>query len=313
MAYRLEHHPEPAVVSMDDLAGVAFAVEQEAIRRFLLLAEEMSSRGQDETAAMFQRLARETQRQVDNLKEWAIQAGEPVPAGAESGQRLPPEIAASWEDIRTSSLLTPYRALAVAVANEERAFAFFSYVAAQADDPLVGKEAERLARRKLEHAALLRTWRRLAYRGDSAAAAARGPAVRDAPGLAALVQKSEAAIAACHKELSARLEAAGDRESAALLSAMGPQLGWTDPTIACADPECRSEEPAALLTAAQKPLERFSEALESVFADRADEELTRLAQERLESVVARIARIAFRREVLVRRDRQQATEPAETK
>lgn len=38
-------------------------------------------------------------------------------------------------EIKNSKLLTPYRALATAVRNEERAFAFWSYLAAFADDP----------------------------------------------------------------------------------------------------------------------------------------------------------------------------------
>lgn len=310
MVYRLEGHPEPTVASMSDLAGIAFAIEQEAIRRFRLLAEEMSARGQGETADMFRRLGGEAERQLASLTTWANELGAAVRAGARVERRPPPEIASSWEEIRASSLLTPYRALAVAVANEERVFAFFSYLAAQATDPEISREAERLARQKLEHAALLRAWRRRAYRDASADTRARRPVIRDVPGLDALIEESEAAIAACHRTLSARLKAAGDPVSAALLSEPGPDLDGGEPTGGCTDADCLSDEPAVLLTAAQKPLERLSEALESVCADRTDEELVRLAQERLGRVVARIARIAYRREAVMRGDGERATGPA---
>ena len=52
----------------------------------------------------------------------------------------------------------------------ERAFAFYAYLAAAADDATIAREAEALAREELRHAALLRTWRRAAWRRASARA-----------------------------------------------------------------------------------------------------------------------------------------------
>ena len=78
--------------------------------------------------------------------------------------RLPPEIAASWEELAGRTDLTPYRALSLAVLNEERAFAFYSYIVSAATDPAVRKQAQALAMEELNHAAKLRHQRRKAWR-----------------------------------------------------------------------------------------------------------------------------------------------------
>ena len=62
--------------------------------------------------------------------------------------------------------MTPYRALSIAVRNEERAFAFWSYVAGFAEDPEIKKAAEAMAREELGHVAILRKERRRAYHSE---------------------------------------------------------------------------------------------------------------------------------------------------
>ena len=52
--------------------------------------------------------------------------------------------------------MTPYRVLTIAVRNEERAFAFWSYVAAHADGEEVRLAAETMAKEELEHVAAFR-------------------------------------------------------------------------------------------------------------------------------------------------------------
>lgn len=60
-------------------------------------------------------------------------------------------------------LTTPYRALAMAVRNEERAFAFWSYVAAYSKDSEIKQAAEAMAREELGHVSTMRKERRRAY------------------------------------------------------------------------------------------------------------------------------------------------------
>lgn len=297
MTQRLDHHPEPQVATMRDLVAIAHAIEREAIRRYRLLSAEMERRGQADTAEIFSRLAAEEEKHVASVAAWAEGLGEHGPASGDFAWTLPPELGSSWGAARNSALLTPYRALAIAVANEERAFAFYAYVAAQATEPSIAAEAEKLAREELEHAALLRRWRRAAYRQSRPPAGPARPIAHDFGSVAALVENAEADIAACHLEISGRLEAAGDAEGAALLRGMarvGP--GGSPPGRVCSSPDCRTEQPAALLTAALRPLESLSEILETVLVEEADEQIVAFSQERLESLVARIARIARHRE-----------------
>jgi rubrerythrin len=78
------------------------------------------------------------------------------------------------EEEASSRLLTPYLALAIAVRNEDRAFAFFCYVAAEAADDEIRVLAEELAKEELTHAALLRRERRKVYRDRPRIAEASG-------------------------------------------------------------------------------------------------------------------------------------------
>ena len=59
-------------------------------------------------------------------------------------------------------LMTPHRALSLAVHNEERAFALFSNIASMADLAAVREHAEKLAKEELDHVVSLRVKRRRA-------------------------------------------------------------------------------------------------------------------------------------------------------
>ncbi len=78
----------------------------------------------------------------------------------EAPEALDAETAA---EMRSSRLMTPYRALAMAVRNEERAFAFWSYLAVYSEDAEIPKAAEAMAKGELGHVATLRKERRRAY------------------------------------------------------------------------------------------------------------------------------------------------------
>src|SRR5664279_6229298 len=69
-------------------------------------------------------------------------------------------------DIKDSSLSTPYNAWALAARYRQRAFVFWTYVSALAEDPLVRVNAEDLARKVLSDGNLLRRERRLAWRAE---------------------------------------------------------------------------------------------------------------------------------------------------
>ncbi len=160
----LSAEPAGVLESVDELFALAHAMEQEAASKYDSLAQEMRGQGKDELAEVFAHLAAAEREHVDSVTQWSQSRSGRAPDAAlvrwEAPEALPPEAAA---EVKTSQLMTPYRALAMAVRNEERAFAFWSYLAAYSHDPEVKKASEAMAREELGHVATLRKERRRAY------------------------------------------------------------------------------------------------------------------------------------------------------
>ncbi|MEA1648220.1 ferritin family protein [Nitrospirillum sp. BR 11164] len=189
----LSQEPAAAIASMDELLAIALAMEEEAVRRYLMLAERQ--RGAPDLAALFQNLADEEGHHVAAVLRSANGLLGHAPVAAPVQWHLPPDIARSWNEVEASVRLSPYKALSIAVLNEERAFAFYAYVAAHAATPAVAQQAEVLAREELRHSAQLRRARRHAYHQE------RGtliplPTADDAAGLRVLADTVEAELAA---------------------------------------------------------------------------------------------------------------------
>jgi rubrerythrin len=160
----LSAEPAGVLESIDELFALGHAMEQEAAKKYDSLAQEMRGQGKDDLAEVFTRLAAAEREHVDSVTQWSQsrRGKRPDPAMVrwEAPEALAPEAAA---EMKTSRLMTPYRALAMAVRNEERAFAFWSYLAAYSHDPEVKKASEAMAREELGHVATLRKERRRAY------------------------------------------------------------------------------------------------------------------------------------------------------
>ncbi|WP_128929271.1 ferritin-like domain-containing protein [Bradyrhizobium guangxiense] len=160
----LSAEPAGVLESLDELFALAHAMEQEAASKYDSLAEEMRGQGKDELAEVFTKLAAAEREHVDSVTRWSQSRRgirpDPAMVRWEAPEALPPDAAA---EVKTSRLMTPYRALAMAVRNEERAFAFWSYLAAYSHDPEVKKASEAMAKEELGHVATLRKERRRAY------------------------------------------------------------------------------------------------------------------------------------------------------
>ncbi len=109
--------------------------------------------------------------------------------------------------------LDAYQALAFAVRNEERAFAFYSFVAAEAESDEIRALAEDLARDELQHASLLREFRRRAFHERRPMPL---PAPLDIEDLRGLARGWDAEAAAAHAALANSLAALGEAEDAAV-------------------------------------------------------------------------------------------------
>jgi rubrerythrin len=160
----LKAEPAGNLGSIDELFALASAMEREAAARYAELAREMQRQNRSDLAAVFTELAAAERDHVESIARWSQSRSgkEPDPALVrwEAPGTFDAETAA---EIRNSRLMTPYRALATAVRNEERAFAFWSYIAAFAQEPEVKKAAEVMAREELGHVSALRKERRRAY------------------------------------------------------------------------------------------------------------------------------------------------------
>ena len=293
--------PEIDSVDMQTLVGVANAIEHEALRRYALLIDRMEQQGEATTAAAFQVMLDEERKHVEAVGRWAERLGQRVPAPEDYAWQLPEELSSSWTDISGSALLTPYRAFAIAVENEQRAFSFYTYLAARAEDPQVMAEAEKLAVEELQHAALLRRFRRRAWHRERRPARAVDISITSARALRQLIAAHEAAIARSHRDLGSRLRRIGDEQSARLLEELSPVSPRSGAPEVVPDRErqdrARDAEPldgdaAHLLVQAQKPLEAFSETLEAVMRT-TEGELFAQAEVAMVDVVTRLARISL--------------------
>jgi rubrerythrin len=154
--------PEPwMVASMSELLALAHAMEQEAVAGYVALAERMRNQDRPDLAAVFDRLTAEEEGHLGNVDRWLVESGEAKPAAPVILSK--PLFDDEGTAIIAPELLSSYRAFSMAVRNEERAFVFWTYVAAHAPSDAIRQAAERMAREELGHVATLRRERRLAF------------------------------------------------------------------------------------------------------------------------------------------------------
>lgn len=168
--------PIEAITDTDQLMAIASGMEREAAERYEQLAARVP-----ELSTLFRRLAELERAHEAGIGRWARRDGLAPPQPARFAWDLP-------ETFGDESIaLTPYGALAIAVRNEERAFAFYTYLAAMAQDGALRRRAESLAREELDHVAQLRSLRRRAFHDER-------PARRPAPRTVAALRRAAAAL-----------------------------------------------------------------------------------------------------------------------
>jgi rubrerythrin len=159
----LKAEPSGPVRTLDELFALAYELEQAAARRYNEFARRMRQEGADVLAGLFERLAAEERSHVDAVVRWSEREEGRPPDPSRMPWPPPETMDAEGADAFQPQLLTPYKALSIAVRNEERAFAFWSYVAAHSEAADIRQAAEELAAAELDHAALLRRHRRRAF------------------------------------------------------------------------------------------------------------------------------------------------------
>lgn len=143
----------PIITSLADLFAVAWQIEADAVERYHMLADQMESFNNDDLAAVFRDLARaegihrdEIQRMAGEFDVVAHARQMPDWGAGESPEK------ADLGDAHY--LMTPWHALKMALAGEERALAYYQHVLAAADDPRVREMAEEFVAEEAGHVEL---------------------------------------------------------------------------------------------------------------------------------------------------------------
>jgi rubrerythrin len=172
----LKTEPPTPVRTLDELFAIAHAMESEAATRYAEIAQRMRQEGNPALADVFERLSADERGHMDGVMRWSeIERGK-APDPSLIRWQIPETFDDEGLATADPRLLSAYRALAIAVRNEERAFAFWTYVAAHAGTPEIRQAAEAMAHEELGHVATLRRERRRAFhaeRSDQAPSSAR--------------------------------------------------------------------------------------------------------------------------------------------
>jgi hypothetical protein len=183
--------PPVPVRSLSELYAIALDQAQKAARQYGALATQTDARLLP-VRPVFEVVAAREHNRCDSLSAACLTACSKRPDASDL-RWAPIDLvpAAEIADIGNSSLSTPYDAWALAARHRQRAFVFWTYVIALAEDILVRETAERLAREALSDGNLLRRERRLAWRAERKLGAEHAPEIDeqiDEPVSAALLE-----------------------------------------------------------------------------------------------------------------------------
>lgn len=162
----LKSEPADSVKSLEELFAIAAAMEQEAATRYAEIAARMRQEGNPALAEVFEHLSADEQGHLDSVMQWSQRTKGQAPDLARIRWSLPETFDDEGAATTDPELVSAYRALSMAVRNEERAFAFWSYVAAHAETPEIRTAAEAMAHEELGHVATLRRERRQAFHAE---------------------------------------------------------------------------------------------------------------------------------------------------
>lgn len=155
----LQREPSIDPAGAADVYRVAYALAKLSAEQYRSLGERLAEAGRPRLALLLADLAAESGAQMQRLEHWGMPP--------QTDAALPESPAGLFDDdgigTAPAEIEDAYHVYRMAVRNRDRAFAFWSYVAARASAPAAIQAAERLARQELERAKELRRKRRQAY------------------------------------------------------------------------------------------------------------------------------------------------------
>jgi rubrerythrin len=144
----------PRVASLRDLYAIAYQIEADAAARYEMLAAQMETHNNPELAYVFRDLARAEgihAAEIERLASGGQEIREHALAVAKWQRTESPEAADLAE---AHYLMTRADALRMALAGEERAFAFYQNLLQTTTDPEMKKLAAHFAEEEAEHVEL---------------------------------------------------------------------------------------------------------------------------------------------------------------
>ncbi len=144
----------PEVKNLADLFAVAYQIEADAVDRYNLLADQMETHNNLELVAVFRDLSRAEAIHRDEIRRLAGNVDVVAHARrmAKWSRGESPE-EASLADAHY--LMTPWHALQLALAGEQRALAFFKSIVETTNDAEIKKAADELVEEEAEHVNLV--------------------------------------------------------------------------------------------------------------------------------------------------------------
>jgi len=144
----------PAISTLAELLGAAYRIEADAVERYGLLADQMATCNNSELVVVFKDLARAEAIHAEEIRR---QAGDiDVVAQAQRAETWRGGESPEQADLGAAHyLMTPWHALQMALAGEQRALAFFTDIAETATDPSVRSMAAEFVEEEAEHVNLV--------------------------------------------------------------------------------------------------------------------------------------------------------------
>ena len=291
MALVLPEPPEISAGTVEEILAAAYALERVAARRYQHLGRAMRQVGHEDVAGVFEELAAEESQHIASVEQLSNRLLGSLPAADVIPWVLPETF--GEEEAGSPALLTPYKALSVAVRSEERAFAFWTYVAAGSADSMVRAQAEAMARQELLHAAKFRVARRKAYYDERGASRVRREPTEQSLSLEELRAEQtriEREVAPYLAAAADRLDVLDDPESGALLRDLSRELVASGQYIV-SPALVHGATRIAVLFDATGVLERVADRYLDLLARSADETMTLELQRLGDVAMSQVARL----------------------
>jgi len=144
----------PKVTDLNDLLAIAYQIEIDAVDRYTLLADQMETHNNPELTKIFRDLARAEGIHGEEIRR--LSGDFDVVAHARKIARVRRGESPEEADLSSAHyLMTPWHALQLSLAGEQRALDYFTSIVAAAKDEKVKKMAEELVEEEAEHVNLV--------------------------------------------------------------------------------------------------------------------------------------------------------------